>query len=227
MNPKFFRHLVSVSVCVAVVAGMCPAGKIAHAETNRLAFNLGSAFGDRQTLSINIAVPGCIAISVSEYAARTGSKRAKQITLILNGPGKQEAYGRVDGVPGRVVPVWMSVYAPHAGQWTLAVSNFDTAGTAVGSAAVTYPPTRMPCEFRAAFSRDGLVKLTWKGEGTIRVERAAGVRWQALSGCGANMCIDRDVTRGNTYVYRVCHTTADRACTDGEATTPPRAVSVR
>lgn len=218
-----FGKLLCLAIS-AVLIGLLT-GRTVTAATSGLKFDLPPGFGQLQSTPVDLAERGCIAIVVDSWQAQPKGTKASKIALILNGPGKEEAYARVDGAPSRSVPLWMSYSAASAGQWRVTVANFDKAGSAVGSARITYPPTSMPCEFRAVAGRDGTVKLTWKASDDVRVERANGTTWQAVDDCDQSGCIDGTVTRGKSYLYRAC--SAAKMCTRSDATTPPVAVTVR
>jgi hypothetical protein len=217
--------MTSRIACLMLASSALSVSQAASAASSALPFNLSPGFGETQTMTISVDNPGCILVSVASWSAQPNTKKAGKIALILNGPGQEQAYERVDGAASNSAPLWMSHAAQSAGQWKVTIANFDKKGSAVGNARVIYPPTQMPCEFRAVVRRDGTVGLSWVADGGVTVERFTGSQWRPVSDCGQSSCVDASVARGSGYAYRACSDTP--ACSDESTTTPPIKVTVR
>ena len=202
-------------------------GAPVYAATTELPFDLAAGFGELKSTTLNLRESGCLVVAVDGWSASTGTTKAMKIALVLNGPDKVEAYARIDGVPTTTTPLWTSVSVSRVGQWKVTVANFDRLGGAKGTARIIYPPTAIPCEFRATARKDGTVSMSWNSPQRVIVERANGARWEVVPGCSATSCVDTTTRHGSSYLYRACAALGSSVCSSGEATTSPRSVVVR
>lgn len=242
------RYLLLV---VAILSGLTliAADSNAPATTrDSFRFNLSSDYGDSDTSADFIVTQaGCILAQIPSWTASGSTQKAEELSLALYGPDPSGYYTRSDGSASSIVPLWTS-YAVKSSEvglrnkWRISVFNFSKIGTAQGTASLEYPPTQMPCEFRAAIPRDrtsGKVVLSWRYTGMsfrdkFLVERSTnGRQWGVVRSCTKEfssqsddyVCADNGLTSGATYYYRAC-TTPNTNCTGINATTTP-SVSIR
>ncbi|MBE7550897.1 MAG: hypothetical protein HS126_07450 [Anaerolineales bacterium] len=238
------RYLV---LAVAALLGLTliAAGPNAPAAArDSFRFNLSSDYGDSDTSAdFTVLQAGCILAQIPSWTASGSIQKAEELSLVLYGPDTSGYYARSDGSASSIVPLWTSYAAQSSDvgsldQWRISVFNFSKSGTAQGTVSFEYPPTPMPCEFRAAISRDrtsGKVVLSWRYTGvpfrssSFLVERSTnGRQWSVVRDCAQEFssqsddyaCADNGLTSGATYYYRAC-TTPNTDCTGIDATTTP------
>lgn len=242
------RYIVLV---IAILVGLTLIAAGPNAPTaarDSFRFNLSSDYGDSDTSAdFTVLQAGCILAQIPSWTASGNTQKAEELSLVLYGPDPSGYYARSDGSASNIVPLWTS-YAVKSSEvgsrnnWRVSVFNFSKIGTAQGIVSFEYPPTQMPCEFRAAIPRDrtsGKIVLSWRYTGVpfrdnFRVERSTnGRQWNVVRDCTKGFssqsddyaCADNSLTSGATYYYRAC-TTPSTDCTDLDATTTPP-VSIR
>lgn len=229
-------------------------------DTTDFKFDVGSEYGDRDKFLVpTFNEDGCILAQVKPWPwLRSGTTGipASELALVINGTDQTGYYARSDGKATSNAPLWVSYIVPSAKvtskvTWTISVVNFSRSGTAKGSIRVDYPPTQMPCEFKAAASKTrGTIDISWRYlgkpfRGFFIVERSTNNQdWNTVvSGCRMTAptttsattpveysCADTNLTSNSLYYYRACTiistaTPAVLNCTRANYITP--AVSMR
>jgi len=124
----------------------------------RASFNLGATFGSRHRIDLTIPRPGNIHLQVSW----TGS--ARQLAVILNGPGQTAAYARVDGASPRVLDFAVTQAMVDQGrEWQVSIVNFGD-----GSASVTVTGQH-PAQSERLDLSSATVRSAWKLDEKVRL----------------------------------------------------------
>lgn len=241
------RYLIPVAVFLLGLTLIAAGPNAPTMARDSFTFNLGLEYGASDTSAeFTVMQAGCILAQIPSWTAAGNTSKAEALSVVLYGPDPSGYYARTDGSASRIVPLWTS-YAVESSdvgsqkKWKVSVFNFSRSGTAQGTVSLEYPPTRMPCQFRAAIPRDrtpGKIVLSWRYTGLsfsggFVVERSTnGRQWTVVRDCTTGFsnqsndyaCADNGLTRGTTYYYRAC-TTPNTSCRSLDATTPP--VSIR
>jgi hypothetical protein len=123
-------------------------------------FSINSDYGARTTFSFQIREPGCV------WAKATWTGTAKNLALILNGPGRDTAYKRQDGSSGLLLSYSLNAKDLTAGtNWVLTIANFG-GGRANGQIVIEIPPNQIPCEVEAIPGKlPAQIVLNWRYTG--------------------------------------------------------------
>lgn len=134
-------------------------------ETITERFDLNSIFGDRDVYDITLQQAGPIHIK----AAWRGS--AKNLALILNGPGQEGYYARADGSSPLEIKFDVTPELLDRGKtWTVSVVNFNRQGAATGALSMQYPVAKLALkDLRAVLNRKVLegIQLDQPSSGSI------------------------------------------------------------
>lgn len=120
--------------CTLAILVMLALAAIGLAGTDQHRFSVGSIFGDRDVFDFEVRTPGTIRVE----ARWTGS--ASNLALILNGPGQEGHYQRIDGrSPLAVTQQVTRAILARGTRWKASIVNFSRKGAAIGTATVNYP----------------------------------------------------------------------------------------
>lgn len=127
-------------LCFAVLCSVQPYGAPAQSpRTTTIAtvkenFQVGSVFGDRDRYKLTLQQPGHLKLRVIWRGT------AKELALILNGPGQVGSYARKDGTsPLDIEFEVTSDLLQRGSEWTVSIVNFGRVGSAVGTLTMEYP----------------------------------------------------------------------------------------
>lgn len=207
-------------------------------------FSIDSSYGARTTFPLTIKEEGC----VWAQATWPASSRAKTLALILNGPGSDSAYQRIDGKSE--VVLYYSVTANDVKKgtnWSISIVNFS-GGTAKGQITIEYPPTQVPCELKAGIPKTktrGQIDLSWvytgkSFKGSFLIERSTDNKtWSVISSCTKSApasssktplnnyaCADTGLSSNKTYYYRACSVASGSKCDVKKYITPATSVKM-
>ena len=110
---KSFGAIIFVLVLIIPIQSM--AGSISNTPSPLL-FRIGPRFGDRQIFAINIIAPGCITAWISPWRSTGSDPIARELALILNGPGQSGYYDREDSTATATPIVSYTIDKNHLGQ---------------------------------------------------------------------------------------------------------------
>lgn len=122
----FFINTIVLLFCITAIL------QASKAETFR--FHISSKFGDRDVFEFNIKQSGTItAVAYWTWGAR-------ELTLILNGPGKSSYYVRINGKsPLKLSYSVSKSHIKKGSKWKISVVNFSRKSSARGSIKIDYP----------------------------------------------------------------------------------------
>jgi hypothetical protein len=104
-----------------------------NASADTYSFSVGSTFGDRDIFNFRVNSVG----TINGEATWTGS--AADLALILNGPGQEGYYARVDGLSPLSLSYTVTTADLNKGtDWRLSIVNFGS-GDATGTVTILYP----------------------------------------------------------------------------------------
>jgi len=228
MNPKN-----TIAIFAAGLLGLCaylPATAAPIANTFDFQFNTANAGA---SFSFKAGSAGCV---IAQVTALNASDKGVRLNL-----SNSRSLASVIVTPQTTDTTWLSFTVPSATNgtsWMLSVSSLN--GTAKGTVRIEYPPTQVPCAFKAQPSSNQ-VALSWLSPtkasgGTFLVERSdsrSGTTWRAVRGCsvpargsaGPISCKDSGLSKGE-YRYRVCLVGSGSRCGTANVT-PPLLVSIK
>jgi hypothetical protein len=138
-----YLALIILLALILIAAGPASPSKMVRT----LSFDVGSDFGDRDTVTFQVPNAGCIVAKINSWSSsNSGEARASQLALILNGSDRNGYYARSDDS----APLTLSYLASASDvnrvvTWTITVANFTGSGTAQGIVTLEYPPNRLNC----------------------------------------------------------------------------------
>lgn len=127
MRKPFTRSILAILLVLAL-------GAAASAETVNKTFSLGPGFGDRVVFEFEVRETGTITVRATWIGT------AADLALILNGPGQEGYYQRVDGHSPLVVTQEVTQAILRRGpKWKASIVNFGRRGAAAGTMVINYP----------------------------------------------------------------------------------------
>ena len=182
MNGLMKNQILRLTLCLFIVFSIHACGAPALSQPGPQAalmratvatveepFQVSSAFGDRDTYKLIINVSGRIRLK----AVWRG--RARELALILNGPGQVSYYARKDGRSPLEIDFEITPKILERGsEWTVSIVNFSGAGSASGTLSMEYPIESRKVEEPAPEPAAGAIKRTILKDGTVEIRYPDG-----------------------------------------------------